>query len=100
MRASFPVPWTALNLYIASWYVMDDVSQRFIRLVADFQRTSTSPIPRKFVFPFGIKMTVYHINSSARVLSRNSACTIETTFCQLVESGESSHIAVTNHWQR
>ena len=73
------------------------MSQRLRRLAITFLRTSMRPIPRKSPFYFVIMMTVLHMHYLAIVISWNPACTMATTFRQLVASGESSRIAAIIH---
>ena len=99
LRAAVPVPRPAQNPCSTFWNVMADVSRWFRRFTIAFQRTSTSPIPHKHPYPFGIRTTVCHMHYSARILSRIVVCTVATTFRQLVASDKSSRVVANIHCQ-
>ena len=101
LRATVPVPWPSQNLCSLSWTLMDDARRQFRRLVTAFQSNSTRTTPPKIMLaPLGIRTTVYHVLSLDISPSRNSACTMATTFCQLVASGLSSRVSSIKHWRR
>ena len=78
-----------------------DVRWQFRMLYIIFQSTSTSPIPLKSpLFTLGIRTTVCHVHSLARVPSQNYAYTMATTFCQLFASGVLYEVAAISHWRR
>ena len=79
---------------------MSDMSRHFRSLVTAFQKTLTSPIPLNSLFHLGTRTTVCHVCYSASLSSQNADCTMSTTFCRLLASGESSRVAAISHWWR
>ena len=53
-------PWRVM------WNQITDIRRQFSILVTLFHRTSTRHIPQESPFPFGIRMTVYKVQSYAR----------------------------------
>ena len=96
-RAAFLFPQTNRNPWISSWYVITVVSRHLRRRATALHWTSTSPISRKSLFPFGINTTVCHVHSLASSPSRNASRTMAKPFWQLVVSGESSCVAAISH---
>ena len=80
-RAAVPTPRPSQNLCSTSWYTIAAVNRLFRRPATTLRRTSNSPIPWKSLLPFGINTTVYHVHSLYSFPSRNTACTMSTTFC-------------------
>ena len=99
-RVEDPVPCPAQNLWRELWYEIATASQRLRRLATAFQSTLRSPIPQKSHFYFIIRTTVCHVHSSESVPSWNTACTMVTTFSQLVPSGELYRVVAISHWRR
>ena len=80
---------------------MADMRRRFRRLVTAFQSTLTRTTTLKIMLaPLRIRTTVCYGLSLIIILLQNAACTMATTFCQLVASGLSSRVSSINQWRR
>ena len=100
-RAAVPIPRPARNPWVLLWNQIANAKQRFRRPFTVFYKTSTWTIPWKSPkSPFGIRNTVCHVLSVARVLFWKYTCMMDTTLCQLMESDASSHIASPSHLRR
>ena len=71
-----PIPQTTLNLCRVSCKTTLRFNRKFTTAAHTFHATSTSPIPRYYPFPFGMRTIAAHASSAGGVSSQTSAVII------------------------